>query len=212
MRKGNPGGLTAMKQLTTRFLITSGVAICLGSIPIYATDEAREDEHHEQSAHAAAHDSGHDDSHGGESHHGPLRFEVGFANRRLWRGFVENDTPALQPKIAFHYKGFGVSSWSNIAHTSPHSQNWTEHEVEVEYERHFGKFKGIVGYIHYTFPDIAPTKISADDHAPVVHHVSLPARGVFASAAAAGGDSGHAVYPRYTQEAFVGVEHESCGG
>ncbi len=78
-----------------------------------------------------------------------------FVSQYLWRGFVPNDTPSLQPNISVGYKGFSVSSWSNISHTGPNGQNWTEHDVTVDYTHSFNKLGVSVGYINYAFPDLS---------------------------------------------------------
>lgn len=77
-----------------------------------------------------------------------------FANRYLWRGFLVNDTPALQPNISVGFKGLSVSSWSNFAYRGPNGQNWTEHDLTVDYSHSFDKLGVSVGYIHYAFPDL----------------------------------------------------------
>ena len=80
-------------------------------------------------------------------------FDTTFTSQYLWRGFVLNDTPSLQPNISVGYKGFSVSSWSNFAHTGPYGQNWTEHDLTVDYSHSFNKLGLSAGYIWYTFPD-----------------------------------------------------------
>lgn len=83
-----------------------------------------------------------------------LSFSVTFANQYLWRGFVLNDTPAMQPALSFSYKGFGVSSWANFAYRGPNGQNWTEHDLTVSYSRDVGNWTASGGFIHYHFPDL----------------------------------------------------------
>ena len=148
--------------------------------------------------------------------------EMGFANQRLWRGFVENGTPALQPNLGFHYNGLAVYSFSNIAHTGPHGQNWTEHELEVEYEKIIGKFTPVVGYIHYSYPDIASAVAASSDvshgsdHAePEAAHVISSVGSALAAVTAVADPHGgatetvHHATPRYTQEVFLGLSHRS---
>ena len=77
-----------------------------------------------------------------------------FVNQYLWRGFVLNNTPSLQPNISLGYKGFSISSWSNFAHTGPAGQNWTEHDMTLDYSHSFDKLGVNVGYIWYEFPDV----------------------------------------------------------
>ena len=175
---------------------------------------------HATSAHGEeAHGGG---GHGGGEHHNGFTVEMGFANQRLWRGFVENDTPALQPKLGFHYNGLAVYSFSNIAQTGPHGQNWTEHELEVEYEKSFGKFTAVGGYIHYSYPDITSAAAASSNISHVSDHAAFPAPYVKSSVssylAAAGSvvdphggatEAVHHAIPRYTQEVFVGLSHRS---
>ncbi len=77
-----------------------------------------------------------------------------FANQYLWRGFVLNDSPALQPAVTLSYRGFSVSSWSNLAYRAPRGQAWTEHDLTVGYSRGLGPIGLFGGYIHYAFPDV----------------------------------------------------------
>ena len=159
-----------------------------------------------------------EEHHGGGEHHNGFTVEMGFANQRLWRGFVENGTPALQPKLGFHYNGLAVYSFSNIAHTGPHGQNWTEHELEVEYEKSFGKFTAVGGYIHYSYPDITSAAAASSSISHVSDHAAFPASYVKSSVGSYlvvadphGGatETVHHATPRYTQEVFVGLSHRS---
>jgi len=85
-----------------------------------------------------------------------VEFTTSFANQYIWRGFVLNDTPSMQPGLAVGYKGFTVSSWNNIAHTGPNGQSWTEHDLTVDYTKAIGKHSLSGGWINYAFPDIEP--------------------------------------------------------
>ena len=87
---------------------------------------------------------------------GDWHFELSttFASQYLWRGFVLNDTPVLQPAVSFGYKGLSITSWSNFAHRGPNGQNWTEHDLSVDYAHHVGKLGLSAGYILYWFPDL----------------------------------------------------------
>lgn len=82
--------------------------------------------------------------------------DIGFVNQYLWRGFVLNDTPSMQPGITVGYKNFSISSWSNLSHTGPNGEAWTEHDFTLDYTKEFGKLSASVGYINYVFPNIAP--------------------------------------------------------
>ncbi len=83
-----------------------------------------------------------------------VTFTTAFVNQYIWRGFVLNDTPSMQPGLAVGYKGFTVSSWSNISHTGPNGQSWTEHDFTVDYTKAIGKHSLSGGYINYAFPDL----------------------------------------------------------
>jgi uncharacterized protein (TIGR02001 family) len=83
-----------------------------------------------------------------------VSIDVGFVNQYLWRGFVLNPTPSVQPGISVGYKDFTISSWSNVSHTGPNGQNWTEHDLTLDYTKGFGKNSVSVGYINYAFPDL----------------------------------------------------------
>jgi uncharacterized protein (TIGR02001 family) len=77
-----------------------------------------------------------------------------FVSKYLWRGFVLNDSPSMQPAVGFGYKGLSVSSWSNFSHVTPRGQKWTEHDLTVDYSHSFDKLGVSVGYIWYAFPDV----------------------------------------------------------
>ncbi len=78
-----------------------------------------------------------------------------FVNQYLWRGFVANDSPSLQPSVSFGYRGLSVTSWSNFSHRTPRGQKWTEHDLIVDYTHAMGDISVSAGYILYAFPDIA---------------------------------------------------------
>ena len=182
----------------------------------HAASTHGEETHGEEAHGEEAHGGG---GHGGGEHHNGFIVEMGFANQRLWRGFVENDTPALQPRLGFHHNGLAVYSFSNIARTGPNGQNWTEHELEVEYEKRIGKFTAVGGYIHYSYPDIASAAAASSDIPHVSDHAAFPAPNVMSSvgsyllAAAAAvaephGDPTETVHhasPRYTQGGVLGT-------
>jgi len=78
-----------------------------------------------------------------------------FVSQYLWRGFVVNSSPALQPNISLGYGGFSVSSWSNVANSiEGWGQNWMEHDLTLDYSHSFGKVGVSGGYIWYLFPGI----------------------------------------------------------
>ncbi len=79
-----------------------------------------------------------------------------FVSRYLWRGFLVNDSPAIQPTVGFGYKGFTVTSWSSIhQQINGWGQNWVEHDLTVNYTHSLGKAAVSAGYIFYAFPGLA---------------------------------------------------------
>jgi len=83
-----------------------------------------------------------------------VSFNAGFVNQYLWRGFVANDTPSLQPELRFGYKGFSAASWSNFSHTAPYGQAWTEHTLHLAYARRFGDLTASFGWRSKVFPNL----------------------------------------------------------
>jgi hypothetical protein len=78
-----------------------------------------------------------------------------FASQYLWRGYVPNSSPALQPNISLGYEGFSVSSWSNVSHQiQGYGQNWMEHDLTLNYSHTFDKLSIGGGYIWYLYPGI----------------------------------------------------------
>ncbi len=82
-----------------------------------------------------------------------------FVNRYLWRGFLVNDSPAIQPAVGFGYKGFSVSSWSSIQQHrvdqgTDWGQNWIEHDLTLDYTHDVGPVSLSGGYIWYHFPGL----------------------------------------------------------
>ncbi len=87
----------------------------------------------------------------------PLSFSLDttFASQYLWRGFVPNSTPALQPNISLGIGEFSISSWSSInQQIEGWGQNWIEHDLTLDYSHSFGKVGVSGGYIWYLFPGI----------------------------------------------------------
>ena len=79
--------------------------------------------------------------------------EADTVSRYLWRGFVVNDSPSLQPSITVAYRGISVNWWSNISRSVPHNQAWTESDVTIEYGRQVGKWSFAGGFVDYQFVD-----------------------------------------------------------
>jgi hypothetical protein len=83
-----------------------------------------------------------------------ISFNVAFVNQYLWRGFVANDTPSVQPELRLGYKGFSVSSWSSFSHTAPYNQNWTEHTLNLAYTRRLGNLTASLGWQNEVNPNL----------------------------------------------------------
>jgi len=83
-----------------------------------------------------------------------ISFNAGFVDQYLWRGFVANDTPSLQPELRFGYKGFSAASWSNFSHTAPYGRAWTEHTLHLAYARRFGDLTASFGWRSKVFPNL----------------------------------------------------------
>lgn len=79
---------------------------------------------------------------------------VDLTNQYLWRGFVLNDAPSSQPGVTVEFTNFSISSWSNFSQTGPNGQQWTEHDLMLDYTQPVGSFSLSIGYINYLFPNI----------------------------------------------------------
>ena len=88
-----------------------------------------------------------------------------FVSQYLWRGFVVNTSPALQPNVSVGYKGFSVSSWSNVSQKiEGFGQNWIEHDLTLDYSHSFDKLGVSAGYIWYHFPGIPSSTAGRHTH------------------------------------------------
>ena len=82
-----------------------------------------------------------------------MSFEVDAVSKYLWRGFLTNDSPSMQPSVTVGYRGLSVNLWSNISSRAQRNQAWTESDVTVEYGRQLGKWAVTGGFIDYQFVD-----------------------------------------------------------
>ncbi len=80
--------------------------------------------------------------------------ETAAVSQYLWRGYVLNDSPSLQPAVTISYNGLTASSWSSFSRRVPHNQAWTEHDLTLEYAREIRQFTFSVGFLDYRFPDL----------------------------------------------------------
>jgi hypothetical protein len=87
-----------------------------------------------------------------------VRLETTAVSRYLWRGWVLNESASLQPALTVSYQGLSVTSWSNLSHHVPHNQAWTEHDLNLEYNRKAGSFVFTGGLYEYRYPDLRPSE------------------------------------------------------
>jgi hypothetical protein len=113
----------------------------------------------------------------GQDKESPWTFKFGsaFVNQYLWRGFVLNDSPSLQPAATIGYKGLSLASWSSFGYRSPTGQNWTEHDLIVDYTHTFDKLSVSGGYIWYSFPAVTenPLRYSHEFYGGVAYNTWL---------------------------------------
>jgi uncharacterized protein (TIGR02001 family) len=74
-------------------------------------------------------------------------------SRYLWRGFVVNDSPSVQPSLTVAYRGVSVNFWSNVSQRPQRNQAWTESDITVEYARQLGRWTVLGGFADYQFVD-----------------------------------------------------------
>ena len=82
-----------------------------------------------------------------------LSFETTAVSRYLWRGFVVNHSPSLQPSVTVGYRGLSVNLWSNISRTPSRNQAWTESDITIEYARQVSRLNFSGGFTDYQFVD-----------------------------------------------------------
>ncbi len=89
-----------------------------------------------------------------------MSFDTTFVNKYIWRGQNLNNNASMQPGLAFTYKNFTVSSWSQFSHTGfgdsgVAGNHWTEHDLTVDYGFALNDtFTVNVGWINYAFPNL----------------------------------------------------------
>lgn len=97
--------------------------------------------------------------HGGSAEAEPRTWSIGVENtvvsQFLWRGYVLNDSPSVQPAVNIGFGGFEASVWSNFSRTVPNGQAWTEVDFTLEYTKQVGRFALSAGILDYRYTDIA---------------------------------------------------------
>ncbi len=99
-----------------------------------------------------------------------VTFETEVVSQYLWRGFVMNDSPSIQPGITAAYKGLSFSTWHNFSRRAPNGQSWTEHDLTVEYSRDAGRFTASAGYAVFHYPDMAAENLEREAFVTVTHN------------------------------------------
>jgi hypothetical protein len=72
-------------------------------------------------------------------------------NQYVWRGFLVNDRPVVQPEVRFSWKGAELSTWSNLV-AEDRTLRYYEHDLALGYEHAIrGRFSWNAGYTYYAF-------------------------------------------------------------
>ncbi len=102
--------------------------------------------------------------------------DVALANQYVWRGFQLNDSPSLQPGLWLSFYGVTVSSWSNLSKDGPFGQQWTEHDLSIDYTRGITKSISLsTGYINYAFPDLATDQFANEFYGGISYERAVAA-------------------------------------
>jgi len=75
-----------------------------------------------------------------------------FYNRYVWRGFVLDMDPVIQPGFSLSTKGFTFSFWSSWDADNNGSANSDEIDYVFDYTKEFENFSVSVGHTYYDFP------------------------------------------------------------
>lgn len=82
---------------------------------------------------------------------------VGALSKYVWRGFeYSKDSLVIQPSMTLAYKGFSANAWGNEdtkvyvqGAEGAGSNNWTETDLTLAYDRNVGPVGLTAGYIYY---------------------------------------------------------------
>lgn len=99
-----------------------------------------------------------------------ITFETAAVSQYLWRGFVMNDSPSIQPGATVSYKGLSLSTWHNFSRRAPNGQSWTEHDVTLEYSKDAGRFTASAGYAVFHYPDMAEENLEREVFFTLTHN------------------------------------------
>jgi hypothetical protein len=81
--------------------------------------------------------------------------DLTFLSADLWRGFVLDAAPSLQPTIAISAGGFTGTVSGSLSRRPMHNQAWTGTDMGVEWARRFGRVEVCALFTEYTLPDFA---------------------------------------------------------
>jgi len=77
----------------------------------------------------------------------------------VWRGFVLENSPCVQPSVSVSFAHFTASSWVNLI-THGASQVWSEHDLGISYARDVDDWEFSAGYTQYYFPTVHDAHMS----------------------------------------------------
>jgi len=83
--------------------------------------------------------------------------DLAYVSKYVWRGFVLNDDPALQPSLTFsHPNGLSLNFWGSLDTTdiAGEKNNITEVDYTLNYERSLGKIDLNAGVSYFTYPNV----------------------------------------------------------
>ena len=89
---------------------------------------------------------------------------VAQASAYVWRGFVIEDRPCIQPTASVQVGHLTVTSWFNLI-ADAGAKIWSEHDLTVDYSRSFGDWKLSAGYTNYFFPSADSERVSHEFYA-----------------------------------------------
>lgn len=80
-----------------------------------------------------------------------------YYSKYVWRGYVLDENPVVQPGISFSGYGFTVGVWDSLPVTTDRAGGTgIEADVLVSYSAPVGPVALSVGHVYYTFPTIGP--------------------------------------------------------
>lgn len=80
--------------------------------------------------------------------------DYAFYTKYVWRGFVLDEDPVLQPGIYLSYKGFNLSLWSSMDMSNTEGAKSDEIDYTIDYTFSIKKLNLSLGHIYYDFPGV----------------------------------------------------------